>query len=224
MQYADPLSLCTVWCRIFTSGTMVDVSEHILTDWFMVNYLEGFPQWLKVFFSSLHTIKTSLHHSSQEQNIPLQPVIRKQKLKLVRWQTELHGPWEARGFWWAPKVDVVSEPFQSSRCIVHLLSWLFLQVWSHQLMSRTVFRLKQLWATYWENLVRGGRWLSREIQSKQKKNLWGLRGVWDEGGCKYFSTIKGNTNIINPVIMVQYMSSSLSVPPELLSPSTMSPD
>lgn len=170
-----------------------------------------------------HTIKTALHHRGQEHNTPPQPVICKQKSKSARWQTEPRGPWVAGVLPWAPDADAVSGPFRRSRCIVHLLSWLLLQVWSHQLMSRTVFRLKQLWATYWENGVWGGSRLESGIQSKQK-NKSETRGRLDEGARKNLKTIKGNTNIINPVIMVQYMSSSLSVPPELLSPSTMSLD
>lgn len=61
---------------------------------------------------------------------------------------------QSLGEWWVamrPKVDLVSlEKFKSSRCIVHLLSWFLLLPQTHQLISWTVFRQKQLWATYWE--------------------------------------------------------------------------
>lgn len=50
-----------------------------------------------------------------------------------------------------PREGPVSlEKFKSSRCIVHLLSWFLLRPQTHQLISWTVFRQKQLWATYWE--------------------------------------------------------------------------
>lgn len=103
------------------------------------------------------------------------------------------------------------EEFGSSRCIVHLLSWFLLQAQTHQLMSRTVFRQKQLWATYWENRVlevEGGAGLASGKQGKNKRTKEERVGGW---ASKNFSPIKGNINIINPVIMV-YVSIFIHFP------------
>lgn len=141
----------------------------------------------------------------------LQLVISKPKSKSVRGDRlvqKLHGPWVDGDL---PKEDPVSlEKIQSSRCIVHLLSWFLLQTQTHQLMSRTVFRQKQLWATYWENGVWGARQLGSAIQTKQG-NLRRVGGWVNEWAYKNLSTIKGNINIINPVIMV-YVSVFICFP------------
>lgn len=122
------------------------------------------------------------------------------------------GPWVDGALQREPKEHPVPlEEFGSSRCIVHLLSWFLLQAQTHQLMSRTVFRQKQLWATYWENGVwgvEGATQLGSGMPDKSKHTQEERVGGW---ASKNLSPIKGNINIINPVIMV-YVSIFIRFP------------
>lgn len=116
-----------------------------------------------------------------------------------------------------PKEDPVSlEKFKSSRCIVHLLSWFLLQSQTHQLISWTVFRQKQLWATYWETGCEGAVREDVEYRQNQEFEQSGWMSKWAfVWVSKILSTIKGNINIINPLIMV-YVSVFICFPQAII--------
>lgn len=145
----------------------------------------------------------------------LQIVICKPKSKSVQTGSEVVqslGGWRVA---MRPREDPVSlEKFKSSRCIVHLLSWFLLQPQTHQLISRTVFRQKQLWATYWGTGCEGAGSYGRKWDTDKTRTFeWsGWVSKWVR---KNLSTIKGNINIINPLIMV-YVSVFICFPQAII--------
>lgn len=119
-------------------------------------------------------------------------------------------------------MDVVSEPFQSKQMYCSSAVMTLITSVEPAVNEQDSFQTEAAVGNILRRRsVRGQeawKWHTEQTENCEK------RGVLGQGACKNVKTIKANTNIINPVIMVQYMSSSLSVPLELLSPSTMSLD